>query len=200
MAITLREGDHGIRLVSLRDGWWWGVGGGEPAQRLAAEGYRGTSATVRRTLTALRMSRPPAVPSAPAPRPAVPVPSPREVAWLLRKPIEKRSDEERISVTTRMTKCPAIAEAQALGRRFALILRDRQVNELSSWLADTEASELRVFARGIRCGYDAVLAAIGFRWSNGQTEGQVHRLKLVKRTLYGRAKFDLLRARIRRAA
>lgn len=173
------------------------------ARQLAAEGYRGTDATVRRALTALRMSRQPAVtvsPSATTARAAVPVPSPRAVAWLLRKPAEKLSDGERTYVTALTTKCPAIAEAQALADRFARMLREHEINELAPWLSAAEGSELKAFARGIRRDYDAVLAALCFPWSNGQVEGQVHRLKLVKRTMYGRAKLDLLRARVLHAA
>ena len=100
------------------------------ARQIKAEGSRGTDATVRRALTALRMARPPAVtvsPSEPVSRPAAPVPSPRAVAWLLRKSTEKRSDEERAYVATLTMKCPAIAEAQALGDRFARMLRERQI-------------------------------------------------------------------------
>jgi transposase len=63
-----------------------------------------------------------------------------------------------------------------------------------------EQSELRSFATGIRRDEEAVRAAISSPWSNGQVEGQVNRLKVVKRTMYGRAKFDLLRARVLHAA
>ncbi|MHB1223331.1 MAG: ISL3 family transposase [Gemmatimonadaceae bacterium] len=149
------------------------------------------------------MSRPPAVrppPSEAAVRSTVPVPSPRAVAWLLRRPTEKLTDEERAYVTALTTKCPAISEAQALGDRFARMLQEHEINELASWLSAAEGSALKGFARGIRRDYDAVLAALCFQWSNGQVEGQVHRLKLVKRTMYGRAKFDLLRARVLHAA
>ena len=52
------------------------------------------------------------------------------------------------------------------------------------------------FAAGIERDYAAVRAALSLPWSNGQTEGQVTRLKLVKRQMYGRAKFDLLRQKV----
>jgi transposase len=55
--------------------------------------------------------------------------------------------------------------------------------------------EFRNFAKGLRRDERAVRAAMKVEWSNGQTEGQVNRLKLLKRQMYGRAKFDLLRAR-----
>lgn len=96
--------------------------------------------------------------------------------------------------------CPKLEEARALGDRFVHLLQEGNAADLDSWLVAAEASELRSFAAGIRRDYAAVLAAITTTWSNGQVEGQVHRLKLVKRTMYGRAKFDLLRARVLHAA
>jgi len=76
------------------------------------------------------------------------------------------------------------------------MLRMRDVNALGPWLAAAEQSELRPLAVGLRRDRDAVLAAVCFRWSNGQVEGQVNRLKLVKRSMYGRASFPLLRRRV----
>ena len=75
-----------------------------------------------------------------------------------------------------------------------LATRDR--NRLGSWLNAAASGELRILAYDLRRDYDAVLAAILFRWSDGQVEGQVSRLKLVKRTMYGRASFELLRRRV----
>ena len=61
---------------------------------------------------------------------------------------------------------------------------------------EAAASPLASFANGIRIDREAVAAAIVEPWSNGQTEGQITRLKLVKRQMYGRAKLDLLQARL----
>jgi len=69
-------------------------------------------------------------------------------------------------------------------------------NALVPWLDSAECSELRSLAAGLRRDRDAVLAAILFRWNNGQVEGQVNRLKLIKRTMYGKAGFQLLRRRV----
>jgi transposase len=55
---------------------------------------------------------------------------------------------------------------------------------------------VRNFAEALRRDYKAVRAALEYNWSNGQAEGQVNRLKLLKRAMYGRAKFDLLKARV----
>ena len=85
---------------------------------------------------------------------------------------------------------------------FVSLLRTRPVDasaRLSAWIEQACAStvvELERFASGIQKDTAAVLGAITSPWSNGQVEGQVTRVKLLKRQMYGRAKFDLLRARI----
>ncbi len=61
-------------------------------------------------------------------------------------------------------------------------------------------NELRPFAAGLRQGEAAVSAALSEAWSNGPVEGQVNRLKTIKRQMYGRAGLELLRARVLRAA
>ena len=76
----------------------------------------------------------------------------------------------------------------------------RRVAELEGWLADTRNSgveELENFAEGIVCrNLSAVRAALTEEWSNGQVEGQINRLKMLKRQSYGRAGFELLKARV----
>jgi hypothetical protein len=56
--------------------------------------------------------------------------------------------------------------------------------------------QVRSFAAGLRRDGEAVMTALSSEWSNGQTEGQINRLKMIKRQMYGRANFDLLRARV----
>ena len=80
------------------------------------------------------------------------------------------------------------------------ILRDKNVDALEAWSADAIGSDMASFANGIRQDIDAVRHAMMLPWSNGQVEGQIHRLKLLKRQMYGRAKLDLLRARLMQAA
>ena len=65
---------------------------------------------------------------------------------------------------------------------------------------DKGVSELQSFANGLKKDYDAVKAGLILEWSNGQTEGQVHHLKLSKRQMYGRGRFDLLRKRVLKRA
>ena len=69
-----------------------------------------------------------------------------------------------------------------------------------SWRDAAIASPLVNFAKHLHRDEEAILAALQQPWSNGPVEGQVHRLKLIKRSMYGRANFDLLRLRVVNAA
>lgn len=80
------------------------------------------------------------------------------------------------------------------------MVRGRRADALGRWLAEAAQSELRAFAAGLRQDEAAVRAALTMPWSNGPVEGQITRLKLLKRQMYGRAKLDLLRARLLQAA
>jgi transposase len=76
------------------------------------------------------------------------------------------------------------------------MIRGKIDTDLDAWIIDASESLLASFARGIVNDEAAVRAAITEPWSNGQTEGQVNRLKVIKRQMYGRAKIDLLEARL----
>lgn len=76
------------------------------------------------------------------------------------------------------------------------MLRGNKPGRLEGWLRRAEASLLASFAYGIGQDRSAVQAAITLQWSNGQTDGQITKLKLVKRQMYGRGKIDLLQARL----
>ncbi len=78
-------------------------------------------------------------------------------------------------------------------------MREGEEGELGSWLEEAEGSsvsEIRTFARGVRQDEAAIRAAVISPHNNGQVEGQVNRLKLIKRSMYGRASFGLLRQRV----
>ncbi|SFE51855.1 transposase [Spirosoma endophyticum] len=76
-------------------------------------------------------------------------------------------------------------------------MQNRQAEELANWCAYAEGIPvLSGFVRGIRQDYAAVEESFRSKWSNGQTEGQVNRLKTIKRMMYSKAKFDLLRLRV----
>ena len=94
------------------------------------------------------------------------------------------------------TASPTLVEAHNLLDRFVALTAAKKADLLDPWLADVAKSEMAVFAAGIAADKAAVAVAVVEVWSNGQTEGQVTKLKLVKRQMYGRARVDLLRARL----
>jgi transposase len=94
---------------------------------------------------------------------------------------------------------PEVAQMVTEVQTFAGLLRERQANAFDDWLGralQAPTRELRTFARGAKRDYAAVRAAMTFPWSNGPVEGVVNRIKFVKRQMFGRAKFDLLRLRL----
>ena len=95
---------------------------------------------------------------------------------------------------------PAVAAACALTRRFTNMVRNGEYGYFDEWLTEAEDSLLAAFARGLCADRSAVMAALSEPWSNGQTEGQINKLKTLKRQMYGRAGLDLLRARLVPAA
>src|SRR5437868_2509985 len=87
-----------------------------------------------------------------------------------------------------------------LAEELAGMIRGTSAVPLGEWLGRAEASgvpELRAFAEGLRQDEAAVVAALTRDWSNGPVEGQVNRVKTIKRQMYGRAGLRLLRARVR---
>ncbi|NMD08630.1 MAG: transposase, partial [Phyllobacteriaceae bacterium] len=80
--------------------------------------------------------------------------------------------------------------------RFQSIIRKKSLAELDPWIDQARSSLVVSFANGVVKDREAVSAAISLPWSNGQTEGQITKLKLVKRQMYGRGKIDLLQARV----
>jgi transposase len=110
---------------------------------------------------------------------------------------ERRAYRERL-----LADCPALAVGRALALGFWRLVRERDQPGLGPWLDEARASglaEFREFAAGIERDRAAVEAALELEVSNGQTEGQITKLKLLKRAAYGRASLPLLRARLLRA-
>ncbi len=94
---------------------------------------------------------------------------------------------------------PSAEAAHGLAQAFMQMIREHTGQQLDTWRSSVEAShlpELESFAKGIQQDKAAVLAGLTLPWSNGPVEGHVNRLKLIKRSMYGRAKLPLLRARV----
>ena len=129
--------------------------------------------------------------------------SPRQTRWLLLRAPEALKPEQRVYRDDLLASVPAIALGTRLIAAFRRLVRERDHAALAPWLAEATASglqELAAFVAGIERDRAAVEHALLYDWSNGQTEGQITKLKLVKRSMYGRAGLDLLRRRLLRAA
>ncbi len=173
-------------------------------REIQAQGYRGSASTLRQYVRAWRTgSRRPGrrrrsddTTNAPADRRRF---SPRQTHWLLLRPDDDLNDDERAYREALCQESPMIATAQRLISDFGRIVRTRALEELDVWLTDTARSripELVSFVRGVQRDYAAVAAALTSPHSQGQVEGQVNRIKMLKRQMYGRASFDLLRRRV----
>jgi transposase len=118
--------------------------------------------------------------------------------WLLLREDTELKPEERSALVRMKQEEPKVELARTMAQEFRSMVKNRQLELLSGWLNRAKESEidaLKGFVKGLQQDLPAVEAALSFPWSNGVTEGQVNRLKLVKRKMYGRANFDLLRRR-----
>jgi transposase len=172
-------------------------------REIRAQGFAHSVSNVQRFVAELRRQGP-----SPGDRPRTALttahgPPPRLVAALVLRRPERRSEEQCAYLKLLRAEDAAIATAVDLAEDFLVMLRRREGARLAAWLIKAEASdveELKRFAGRLRADHDAVQAGLTLRYSNGQTEGQVTKLKLIKRQGYGRAKVDLLRKRLLRAA
>lgn len=125
-------------------------------------------------------------------------PAPPLARWLLRAQ-DKLKDAEKTELETILALNPSLATGYQLKERFLKIIRERDILGLYDWLSAAAISGLKPFqgmVTSIHEDLEAVRNAFLLPWSNAQCEGQVCRLKLIKRLGYGRAKIDLLRQRV----
>jgi transposase len=127
-------------------------------------------------------------------------PSARTIARLMTVERDHLSKAAAVLVAAIEDKLPALVEARELIADFHNMVRAKAISHFAPWLMRACDSLVSSFASGVRKDEAAVRNAITSPWSNGQTEGQITKLKLVKRQMYGRAKIDLLQARLIGAA
>jgi transposase len=123
----------------------------------------------------------------------------QQATWLFfRKPDELKEEElERLRLLRQAS--PHIETTYHLVKQFLQMVRERTGEQLDTWLAAVQASHLEAFASdvpGVQQDKDAVLAGLTLQWSHGPLEGHVNRLKLIKRSMYGRAEIDPLKLRV----
>lgn len=129
--------------------------------------------------------------------------SARRATWLfVRQPDELDETQQKELALIRAASSSAEA-AYCLTQAFMQMIREHTGHQLETWLSLVEESrlpEFKSFAKGLQQDKAAVLAGLTLAWSNGPLEGHVNRLKLIKRSMYGRAKLRLLRQRVLRSS
>jgi transposase len=168
-------------------------------------GYTYSARTVGRFITRLRraadMGQPPESQRSPYMRPQGP--SARGVSFVMVGQAAKRFAEAQAYLDQLCQTDARITRAYQLTQAFLALVREHRGSDLEAWMAEAMHSgieELARFAQGLREDLTAVTTGLTLDWSNGPVEGQITRLKLLKRQGYGRAGFPLLRQRIRQAA
>ena len=156
------------------------------------KGYRGSKRTVRRQVEGWRTAEPP-------PPAHAMLPGPRTLAWLLLRRPSDLDEKEQVLLKQLSERSAELVSARQLAQHFLRLVRERRGRELDEWVADvhqTGPPELRGFSRNLQRDWDAVHAGLTERWSSGSVEGNVNKLKVAKRQMFGRALFDLLRKRV----
>lgn len=165
----------------------------ELTAEIRRQGYRGSERSVRDLVSGWRTS-----PAPPSPAPLRPLTS-RQVTTLMMRPTDKLTDDEHQQLRDVLGRCETLRAVNELVSDFAGMARGRKGQHLDTWIASAQASNispLRGFATGLLADYDAVRAGLTLHWSSGAVEGNVTRIKAIKRQMYGRANFDLLRRRV----
>lgn len=187
----IRQSSLDLYLPWLDEQWVAGCrNGAELWRRLTARGFRGSLRVV--TEWATRRRRAEKADAENLQR----IPSARTLARLMTIGRDRLSKAETVTVAAFEAGVPALVEARELIDSFQAMIRHKTVADLTPLIERAGASLVASFARGVANDEAAVRAAITSPWSNGQTEGQITRLKLVKRQMYGRGKLDLLQARL----
>jgi len=191
---------------------WWQAGNRNGLQlyrELTAQGYRGSSKAMYRYLERLRTPQRHALGLSPSkrqtdksvltsPAPLENFSAQRATLLFVRQP-EELDETQQAELALIRQASPSTETAYCLTQAFMQMIRERTGHQLDGWLISAEAShlpELQSFAKGIQQDKAAVLAGLTLPWSNGLLEGHVNRLKLIKRSMYGRAKLPLLRQRV----
>jgi transposase len=191
----VRQSTLDAHLPLLDEQWASGCrNGAELWRRLKARGFQGSSRVVSEWATRRRRAE------TATDQQLRKVPSARTIARLMTAARDHLSKADSVTIAAIEAGVPALLDVRDLIDRFHAMIRKKIEADLEPWIADASASLIVSFASGIIRDRIAVRAAITSPWSNGQTEGQITKLKLVKRQMYGRGKIDLLQARLIGAA
>jgi transposase len=176
-------------------------------REIQEQGFGGACSAVKSVISAWRAKLPPEERRTSGSKPTAGTdtraPAPRAVVWWLLGTKEKLTEEQAAFLERLKQKSPKVELAQSLALEFFRMTRRREAAGLEGWIARAAASgieELGRFGVGLRRDWEAVVAGLTLKWSSGPVEGQVNRLKMIKRQMFGRASLAVLRARIVPAA
>jgi transposase len=182
----------------------WSEGCRNAAQlrrELMTLGFRGGPSLVRDWAAGHRGAYPLKEDALSGPLPPVwPIPSGYRLARLLMTSRSRLDAEERVFITQMLDAEPALDVAVTWAKRLNKLLQRRAVDNLDEVLAAAAGTLFGKFATSLRRDFDAINAALMLPWTTSPVEGQISRIKMLKRTMYGRAGFELLRARVLNAA
>ncbi|GAC1637183.1 MAG: ISL3 family transposase [Ktedonobacteraceae bacterium] len=131
------------------------------------------------------------------------IPAPSQIRWWFLLPLERLTAKQQTQLLLLCQREAEFSVLYQLVQAFIALLHQKTDQGLTGWLEQAQKSsiaELVSFAKGLVRDEAAVRAGLSLKWSQGQVEGAVNRVKLIKRSMYGRAKFDLLRIRVLYAA
>jgi transposase len=131
------------------------------------------------------------------------IPTPRQLRWWFQLPVERLSNKHQTQLLQVCQSEVEFALISRLAQAFVALLHAHTDERLTQWFEDVQRSavaELISFAKGLKQDEAAVRAGLSLHWNQGPVEGAVNRLKLIKRSMYGRANFDVLRKRVLCAA
>jgi transposase len=186
----IRETSLELHLHWLDEQWAAGHrNGAELWRRLKRQGFRGCARVVSEWASRRRRAEK-------ADGALSRTPSSRTIARLMTIGRDALSKAESVTVAAIESGTPMLVASRELIARFQAMVRTKSLSDLELWLEQARSSLVASFANGVTKDKAAVSAAITSPWSNGQTEGQITKLKLVKRQMYGRGKLDLLQARV----
>jgi len=189
----------------LRERWQAGCQNAAQLMReITSRGYQGSHTMVRALLSDWRASSPTAVRPTRGNKRKAPAPvtrrlSSRQASFLLIKRPDALTQTQHQHLEQLCQASDDLKQAYELTQEFVSMIRTHQADPFDGWLERVKAHaprELKSFAVGLRRDYAAVRAGLSRPESNGQVEGQITRLKLLKRQMYGRAEFDVLSLRV----
>ncbi|MCB0033447.1 MAG: ISL3 family transposase [Anaerolineales bacterium] len=175
-------------------------------QEINEQGFKGSASLVRRWAVPKRQKprqrkgSPNSISKTKLPKPKLaPAWSAQKTSWVFVKPPNDLTEKEDEILQRLLNHKPIFQSVYELTQQFVTMIRGQQLEVLDSWMRaakNSTVNRLADFAKGLEQDLAAVKASLIYKWSTSPVEGQINRLKLIKRTMYGRAKFDLLKKRV----